>query len=107
MAFYQDTQTLCAVMTELFQRVMATPSARHQLRRTGLMLRMPADVLHRVWLSEIRLRDAYLSGQIKVEGSLVRAFALAHLFRQVEALYPTVLQDRSLLPGSRPDRNSG
>jgi len=48
MAFYQDTQTLCAVMTELFQRVMATPSARHQLRRTGLMLRMPADVLHRV-----------------------------------------------------------
>jgi len=68
---------------------------------------MPADVLHRVWLSEIRLRDAYLSGQIKVEGSLVRAFALAHFFRQVEALYPTVLQDRSLLPGSRPDRNSG
>jgi hypothetical protein len=141
MAFYQDQQTLCAVMTELFQRVMATPAARHQLRRTGLVLRlvmvdpdfvltvdgkssppgfacgsrglppdlvlhMPADVLHRVWLSEIRLRDAYLSGQIRVEGLLVRAFALAYLFRQVEALYPAVLQDRGLLPGSRPDPNS-
>jgi hypothetical protein len=40
MAFYQGTQTLCAVITELFQRLMATPSARHQLRRTGLVLRL-------------------------------------------------------------------
>ena len=140
MAFYPDAQTLCAVMTELFQRVLASPAARHQLRRTGLVLRlvmvepdfvltvdgksippgfacgsgdlapnlvlhMPADVLHRVWLSEIRLRDAYSSGQIKVEGRLVRAFALTHLFRQLEALYPAVLQDRGLLPGSRANLN--
>ena len=46
----------------------------------NLVLHMPADVLHRVWLSEIRLRDAYSSGQIKVEGPLVRAFALIEPF---------------------------
>ncbi len=65
-----------------------------------LVLRMPADVLHRVWLSEIRLRDAYASGQVKVEGLLVRAFGLARLFREVEALYPTVLRDSGLLPAA-------
>jgi hypothetical protein len=61
-----------------------------------LVLRMQADVIHQVWLSEIRLRDAYGSGQIKVEGPIWRALSLAELFRQLEALYPQVLRDRGL-----------
>jgi hypothetical protein len=136
MAFYADSQTLCEVMTELFRRVMANPTARRQVRRTKLVVRlvmsdpdfvlsvdgkssppgftcnvsgaspdlvlhMKADVLHNIWLSEIRLRDAYWSGQIKVEGSLLSALALSNLFRHVEALYPSVLQDKGLLPHSR------
>jgi hypothetical protein len=68
--------------------------------RMDLVLRMQTDVIHRVWLSEIRLRDAYGSGQIKVEGSIWRALGLTELFRQIEALYPHVLQERGLLPAA-------
>jgi putative sterol carrier protein len=62
-----------------------------------LTLHMPADVLHNVWLGKVRLRDAFFTGQIKLEGSRLRALTLADLFREVEALYPHVLRERGLL----------
>jgi hypothetical protein len=133
MAFYKDTQTMCQVMSELFQNVMASSSAVRTMSRTGLVVRlittdptlsvtvdgrsqptrftcaendvsadlvlhMPADVLHQVWLSEIRLRDAYWRGLIRVEGSVWRAFSLIGLFRQAEMLYPQILVRQGLLP---------
>ncbi len=67
--------------------------------RADLVLRMPADVLHQVWLGQIRLRDAFFQGQIRIEGPLLRALTLADLFRQVEAIYPSVLQARGMLGG--------
>lgn len=131
MPFYKDSETLCGVMTDLFQRAMQTPAAVRAMQnshlvvrmnmqdpafvltidgksrpprflceadgvRPDLVLRMPADVLHRVWLGQIRLRDAFFGGQIKLEGSMLRAMGLAELFRQVEALYPSVLEERGL-----------
>jgi hypothetical protein len=64
--------------------------------RADLVMHMQADVLHQIWLSEIRLRDAYHAGKIKVQGSLLKALSMADLFRQVEALYPQVLRDKHL-----------
>ena len=62
-----------------------------------ISLYLDADVLHRVWLSEIRLRDAFFGGQIKTQGSIFKAMQLASLFRQAEAQYPGVLREKGLL----------
>jgi hypothetical protein len=64
-------------------------------------LRMPADVPHRAWLGQERLRDAFLSGKIKLDTSFLRVLtlesSLSGLFRQLESLYPQVLRDHELL----------
>jgi hypothetical protein len=64
-------------------------------------LRTPADILHRAWLGQERLRDAFLSGKIKLETSPLRALtlqsSLTKLFRQLESLYPQVLRDHELI----------
>jgi len=64
-------------------------------------LRTPADVLHRAWLGQERLRDAFLTGRIKLDTSPLRALglqsSLSDLFRQLENLYPQVLRDHELL----------
>jgi len=65
--------------------------------RPDLALYLDADVLHQIWLSEIRLRDAFFSGKIKTKGSIFKAFQLSPLFRQAEALYPELLRERGLL----------
>lgn len=57
-----------------------------------LELTLPADLLHQIWLGEVRLRDAFFSGQIHTTGNVFRAMSLGDLFRQAEALYPSVLQ---------------
>ncbi len=62
-----------------------------------LELLLSADTLHGVWLSKIRLRDAFFGGQIKTKGSVFKAMQLAPLFREAEALYPQVLSDKGLL----------
>jgi hypothetical protein len=64
-------------------------------------LRTPADVLHRAWLGQVRLRDALLAGKIKLDTSPLRALtlqsSLSDLFRHLEALYPQVLRDHDLM----------
>ena len=63
-------------------------------------LHLPTDVLHAIWLGEIRLQEAFFGGQIQLDGSPMRALGLVSnlggLFRQVEALYPQVLREREL-----------
>jgi putative sterol carrier protein len=68
--------------------------------RADLILRLPADLLHNIWLGKIGLKDAFFSGQIQLEGPMLRALSLGGLFRDVEALYPQVLTDHGLLPPS-------
>jgi hypothetical protein len=64
-------------------------------------VRTPADVLHRAWLGQDRLRDAFLAGRIKLDTSPLRALtllsSLSGLFQQLESLYPQVLRDHQLL----------
>ena len=65
--------------------------------RADLVLHTRMDVIHQVWLNQIKLKDAFFGGQIKVDGSLLRAMSLGGLFRQIEAMYPVVLRDRGML----------
>jgi hypothetical protein len=64
-------------------------------------LRIPADVLHRAWLGQERLRNAFLAGKIKIDTNPLRAMtlesSLSALFRQMETIYPQVLRDHELL----------
>jgi hypothetical protein len=60
--------------------------------RADLELALPADVLHGVWLGELRLRDAIDRGDIQFKGAVWKALQLAPLFRRAEALYPEVLE---------------
>ncbi len=65
--------------------------------RADLVLHTRMDVIHQVWLNQIKLKDAFFGGQIKVDGSLLRAMSLGGLFRQIEAMYPVVLRERGML----------
>ena len=69
--------------------------------KVDLGLRIAADTLHRIWLGEIRMSDAFASGQIKLETNPLRAFALMGkfetVFRYAERQYPVVLRERGLL----------
>ena len=71
------------------------------IERADVGLRMPADVLHDTFLGKVRLRDAYLSGKIKLDSSPLRALGLlgdlTDLFHHMESLYPQVLRQRGLL----------
>lgn len=132
MGFYQDSETVCAVMTDLFQRTLADHEAQIEMRRAAIVFRLdisdppatltfdskvrppqffcgadgrradlvihtPMDVMHQVWLSQVKLSDAFFGGRIKLDGSMLRALSLGGLFRRVEALYPGVLRDHGLL----------
>ena len=59
-------------------------------RRADLELELEADLLHRVWMDEVRLRDALFRGDIHIVGSPFRVFHLAELFRVAEEVYPEV-----------------
>ena len=69
--------------------------------KVDLGLRTPADVLHRAWLGQERLRDALLAGKIKLDTSPLRALtlqsSLSDLFHHLESLYPQVLRDHELM----------
>jgi hypothetical protein len=64
-------------------------------------LRIPADVLHNVWLNRIRLRDAFMAGKMHLDTSPLRALGLLNsltgMFRFTEQIYPQVLRERGLL----------
>lgn len=66
--------------------------------KPDLAIQMDADLIHDIWLSNVRLRDAFFDGRIKTKGSIFKAMKLADLFRQAETLYPVILQERDLLP---------
>jgi putative sterol carrier protein len=66
-------------------------------RRADLVIHTPMDIMHGIWMSEIKLGDAFFGGKLKVEGSKLRAMSLGGLFRRIEALYPGVLRDKGML----------
>jgi len=66
-----------------------------------LSLRVAADTLHDIWMSNVRMRDAFADGKIRLETNPLRALGLLmqyqDLFRYAERLYPVVLRERRLL----------
>ena len=64
-------------------------------------LRIPADVLHNVWLNRIRLRDAFMAGKMHLDTSPLRALgllsSLTGMFRFTEQIYPQVLREHGML----------
>jgi hypothetical protein len=67
-----------------------------QAGKVDLTINSPAEVLHQVLLKEVRLRDAFFGGQMKVDGSIFRAKRLEGLFHVFQAFYPQVLVDAGL-----------
>jgi hypothetical protein len=76
-------------------------AGRMTSEKVDVGLRTPADVLHRAWLGQDTLRDAFLTGRIKLDTNPLRALtlqsSLSGLFRQMETLYPQVLRDHELM----------
>ncbi len=52
---------------------------------------MAADLLHRIWLGQAKLKEAFFGGQIQTKGNILRAMKLTDLFREAETAYPLVL----------------
>ena len=70
--------------------------------RPDLIIQTPMDVLHRVLLREMRLRDAYFGRKMKLDGSIFQAKRLEDIFHHLQAVYPSVLQDLNLQPEALP-----
>ena len=64
-------------------------------------LRIPADVLHNVWLNRMRLRDAFMAGKMHLDTSPLRALgllsSLTGMFRFTEQIYPQVLREHGMV----------
>ena len=56
-----------------------------------LELSMSADLLHRIWMGQTKLREAFFGGQIQTKGNILRAMKLTELFQEAENAYPLVL----------------
>jgi len=67
-----------------------------QVGKADLELNLEADTLHRIWLGEVRLRDAFFGGQIATKGYVFKAMQLGDLFVEAERQYPQVLMEMGL-----------
>lgn len=61
--------------------------------RVDLDLSLTTDLLHELLLDRVRIRDAFMAGQIKVSGNVFRAMQLADPLHAVQRIYPQVLID--------------
>jgi hypothetical protein len=77
------------------QRPILTTFGPSRLRPT-LDIELAADTLHRIMLGEQSMKKALANGQLKVQGPVWKALALADLFRQGQTLYPQVLKEQGL-----------
>ena len=58
--------------------------------KANLEVAMPADLLHQIWMGHQSASEAFFSGRITTKGNLLKASQLLDLFRECEAVYPTV-----------------
>ncbi|MCB0063746.1 MAG: hypothetical protein KDE19_16600, partial [Caldilineaceae bacterium] len=64
--------------------------------QANLEIRMEADLLHRIWMSDQSASEAFFSGQIKTKGNLLKATPLLDLFRECERIYPAIAAHHGL-----------
>ncbi len=79
-----------AVVTIFSEENTLLAVANEEERHADLELALDANLLHKVWMDEVRLRDALFQGDIHIVGSPFRVFHLAELFRTAEEVYPEI-----------------
>ena len=55
---------------------------------------LPADTLHRILMDELSLLKAMGQKVIQVKGPVMKAMALAELFKQGRKYYPAIVQEK-------------
>ena len=68
--------------------------------KANLEITLPADLLHRIWLSEESASQAFFNGHVKTKGNFLKAMQLIELFRECERVYPEIAKKQGLLHGS-------
>lgn len=62
--------------------------------KPDLEIGLKSDTLHKIWLGQVRVRDAYFGGKISTKGNVFSALKLADIFHEAERLYPIVLREK-------------
>ena len=63
---------------------------------SNLEVSMSGDLLHDIWLGTESTSAAFFSGRIKTKGSLLKLMKLVDLFRECEAVYPSIAAKHQL-----------
>ncbi len=62
--------------------------------KPNLEIGLKAETLHKIWLGQLRVRDAYFGGKISTKGNVFSAMKLADIFHEAERLYPVILREK-------------
>jgi hypothetical protein len=64
--------------------------------QANLEVKLPADLLHAIWMSNESASSAFFSGRIQTKGNFMKAMQLLDLFRAVEQVYPAIAAAQKL-----------
>ena len=65
--------------------------------KANFEIRLPADLLHSIWMGREKLSAAFFSGKITTKGNVFKAVRkLENLFRVAERLYPAYVEKYGL-----------
>lgn len=62
--------------------------------KPNLEIGLKSETLHKIWLGQLRVRDAYFGGKISTKGNVFSAMKLADMFHEAERLYPIILREK-------------
>lgn len=62
--------------------------------KPNLEIGLKSETLHKIWLGQLRVRDAYFGGKISAKGNVFSALKLADIFHEAERLYPIILREK-------------
>jgi len=79
------------------RRRPATVSVGENRIRPEVSVSLEADVLHQILLGQLGLAKALSQRQMNVRGPIIKALALADLFRQCQAHYEHVLTQQGII----------
>lgn len=65
--------------------------------KPGIDVQLTADTLHHVLTGELGLRKALGSGKLRTKGPMLKALAMAELFRTSQRIYPQIVRDKGIL----------
>ncbi len=65
--------------------------------KSNLEVSMSSDLLHDIWMGNESTSGAFFGGRIKTKGSLLKLMKLVDLFRECEAVYPSIAAKHALV----------